>query len=824
MFAWLKKRRPPDKTEPPVTAVAGDAQDAEAHNKLGDTFYERRELPEAEACYRQALEIKPDFPEAQINLGLTLDEQGRFAEAEVCYRQVIAFNPDYALAHFNLGVTLNSQGRLTEAEACYRRTAELKPGFSHAHFNLGVLLQQQYRLVEAEPSYRRTLEINPNHVDAHLNLGLMLREQGRLPQAAASLRRALEIKPDYAEAREALLSIIMAQGRFSEAEAIYRQMLARMPNDAVVHYNLGVSLKEQNRLAEAEACYRQALDIKPDFPEAHNNRGAILKELGRFSEAEACYRRALAEKSNYAEAYCNLGILRNEQARYAEAEANYRRALELKPDFADVHNLLGKTLKLMNRPTEAEASFRFALQIKPDFAEAYNNLGVIFDDQGRIAEAEANYRRALELKPDYPEAHGNLLFVLNYHPDLSGAEIFSAYRDYDERFARVQRAEWRVFGNIREPNRRLKIGYVSADFRQHAALHFLEPLLAHHDKRVVEVYAYAEVNQEDAATARCKAYMEHWIPTCGLSDAALAERIRADGIDILVDLAGHTEGNRLQVFARKPAPVSVSWLGYGSTTGLTAIDYFLTDEASAPPGSEALFSEQPWRLATPSYAYRPAVGMGPVSTLPATGRGYATFGTLTRAVRINHRTIRVWSAILKRLEDARLVIDSGNFRDVSLQHALAEKFAAHGIKRTRLEIGFHSPPWDVLRGIDIGLDCFPHNSGTTLFETLYMGIPYVTLAGRPSVGRLGSSILEGVGHPEWIARSEEEYIEKAVALASDLPKLAALRSGLRSEMKASPLMDEAGFARKVEAAYQGMWMTWCQKTTTQSKQMDLPLS
>ncbi|MSQ74060.1 MAG: tetratricopeptide repeat protein, partial [Betaproteobacteria bacterium] len=727
--AFLKEGKWDDAARCFRDAIALNPQDAEAHYKLGDVLYERRMLPEAEGSYRRALESKPDFTEAQINLGLTLDEQGRFAEAEACYRQVIAYNPDHALAHFNLGVTLNSQARLTEAEACYRRTAELKPGFSHAHFNLGVVLQRQQRLVEAESSYRRTLEINPKYVDAHVNLGSILREQGKLPQAAASLGRALEIKPDYAEAREALLSIIVAQGQFSEAETIYQQTLARMPNDAVAHYNLGVSLKAQNRLAEAEACYRQALEIKPDFPEAHNNLGALLKEQGRLSAAEACYRRALAEKSDYAEAYCNLGILRSEQARYAEAEANYRRALEIKPDFADVHNLLGNTLKLMNRLTEAEASFRFALRIKPDFAEAYNNLGVIFDDQGRTSEAEASYRRALELKPDYSEAHGNLLFVLNYHPDLSGAEIFSAYRDYDEQFARVHRAEWREFGNIREPNRRLKIGYVSPDFRRHAALHFLEPLLAHHDKRVVEVYAYAELIQEDAATARCKAYVEHWIPTGGLSDAALAERIRADGIDILVDLAGHTGGNRLQVFARKPAPVSVSWLGYGSTTGLTAIDYFLTDETSAPLGSEALFSEQPWRLATPSYVYRPGAGMGPVSTLPATGRGYVTFGTLTRAVRINHRTIRCWSAILQRIEDARLVIDSGNFRDASLQHALAEKFAAHGIKRTRLEIGFHSPPWDVLRGIDIGLDCFPHNSGTTLFETLYMGIPYVTLAG-----------------------------------------------------------------------------------------------
>jgi protein O-GlcNAc transferase len=304
--------------------------------------------------------------------------------------------------------------------------------------------------------------------------------------------------------------------------------------------------------------------------------------------------------------------------------------------------------------------------------------------------------------------------------------------------------------------------------------------------------------------------VDHWVPTRGMSDAALAERIRADGIDILVDVAGHTAHNRLGVFARKPAPVSLSWLGFGYTTGLSAVDYLLTDEVGVPAGSEGLFSEIPWRLATPSFAYRPAEGMGEVSPLPALRHGQVTFGTLTRAVRINHRTIRVWSQILKRVQGARLVIDSRDFQGASMQEALAEKFSAQGIERGRLQIGYHSPPWDVLRDMDIGLDCFPHNSGTTLDESLYMGVPYVTLAGRPSVGRQGSMVLQGAGHAEWIARTEEEYVDKAVALARDLPGLARVRAGLRAQMQASALMDEAGFARKVEAAYREMFAKWAQ--------------
>ena len=294
----------------------------------------------------------------------------------------------------------------------------------------------------------------------------------------------------------------------------------------------------------------------------------------------------------------------------------------------------------------------------------------------------------------------------------------------------------------------------------------------------------------------------------GMTDAALADRIRADGIDVLVELAGHTAHNRLRAFARKPAPVSLSWMGFGYTTGLGAIDYFLTDSASAPEGSEELFAERLWRLPTSAWAYRPAEGMGSVNALPALAGGHVTFGTLTRSVRINHRSIRVWSQILLRVARSRLVIDSGNYRDEGMRSALFEKFAVHGVAPERLAIGYHSPPWDVLSSMDIGLDCFPHNSGTTLFESLYMGVPFITLAGRPSVGRLGSSILHGVGHPEWIAANEEEYVEKAIELASDLPRLARLRAGLRTETEASPLRDEAGFARAVEAAYREMFKRW----------------
>jgi predicted O-linked N-acetylglucosamine transferase (SPINDLY family) len=442
-------------------------------------------------------------------------------------------------------------------------------------------------------------------------------------------------------------------------------------------------------------------------------------------------------------------------------------------------------------------------------ALAYNNLGNMLCEQHQFAEAITHYHKAMEIKPDYLLA-SNMLFCANYHPDLSSEELYAYYCEYEAHFAKALYGEWRPHANDRDPQRRLKVGYVSPAFRNHSSRHFMQPLLAHHDHSQVEVYAYAQLIGVDEVTASYQGDANHWIPTNEMSDAALTERIRADGIDILVDVAGHTGDNRLLVFARKPAPVSLHWLDFGYTTGLTAIDYYLTDAPTVPPGAEAYFSEQPWRLPTPAYAYRPREGMGEEGPLPASSKGHITFGTLTRAVRLNYKLVRAWSALLNAVPDAHLIINSSNFKSPAMQDQLAERFMAYGIARERLEIGYSSPPWDVLRNIDIGLDCFPHNSGTTLFETLYMGIPFVTLANRPSVGCLGASILHGAGHPEWIAETEDEYIAKAVALAQDIPALVALRSQLRIQMQQSPLMDEVGFTRAVEQAYRQMWQQWCE--------------
>jgi len=582
------------------------------------------------------------------------------------------------------------------------------------------------------------------------------------------------------------------------------------PNQQEVHQLAG--LFEAKRYAELVPLAQRMTARYPGFAFGWSVLGAALTSLHRHAQALQPTQMAAQLMPGEAKVHYNLGKTLNELQRHAEAETSLRLALRLDSELTPAHYQLGLSLQAQGQSTEAEHRYRTVLLLDPLDAQAHNNLGIALNDQSRRDEAEECFRQALKMDPAFEDACSNLLFVLNYHPDKPAEKIYEAYEGYERQFAAPLRREWTTHARAPAAGRRLRIGYVSPDFKQHSVRHFLEPLLAAHDCSRVEVFAYAELAFEDAVTARYRTYCDHFILTRGMSDEALAARIRADAIDVLVDVAGHTAHNRLLVFARKPAPVLLSWMGYGYTTGLKAIDYLLTDEASAPADSEHLFSEAPWRLASTPYVYRPDAAMGEVSSLPALSNGFVTFGTLTRAIRINHRTVRVWAEILKRVPGSRLVIDSKNFQNASMQDAMAERFAEHGIARERLLIGCHSPPWDTLRSIDIGLDCFPHNSGTTLFETLYMGMPYVTLAGRPSVGRLGKSILAGLGQPEWLedwcADGEEAYIDKAVALASDLPALSRIRAELRPQMQRSALMDEAGFARRVEDAYTQMFARW----------------
>jgi len=631
---------------------------------------------------------------------------------------------------------------------------------------------------------------------------------GHLDQAEQLYRQVVTEHPRHASALHLLGVIAHQRGQQKDAFDMISQAIALNPEVPDYHSNLGNVLKAQGKQDEAVASYERAIALKPDFAMALSNLGNSYAEMGRLEQAVEMCEKALASDPTFVAAYLNCGNALAGQHRVEACLAKYRKGLEFAPN--DVRLLIHKGIVHVNMGQLAQARLCLerALQIEPKNVDALNNLGVVFKDQCRFDEALKLYAQVQAVEPNNPDFGGNRLFCLNYHPDVSAEAVFEEYRQWNLRYAQPL-LQVVAYDNSRDMNRRLRIGYVSPDFRRHAARHFIEPLLAGHDKAAVEVFAYAEVAQADDVSEQLRVYVDCWRGTAGLSDEELARQIRADGIDILVDLAGHTRGNRLLVFARKPAPIQVSWLGYAYTTGLKAIDYFLGDSTLLPAGCEHLFSETLVRLPV-CLTYRPPVGVELSGGLPALSKGYVTFGSLSRSVRINHRVVKVWAELLRRVPNSRLVINSGTFTCPEQRQQYIEQFAVHGIAAERLELGYDSPPWGVLQRIDIALDCFPHNSGTTLFESLHMGIPFVTLKDRPSVGRMGAAILSGLGRTEWVAETEEEYICKAEALAADLNALAVLRAGLREEMQASRLMDEAGFAWSVETAYRTMWRRWCE--------------
>ncbi len=591
-------------------------------------------------------------------------------------------------------------------------------------------------------------------------------------------------------------ALLRALGKSAEAASAYRRAIALDPKFAAAHYNLGNLLCDAGGIGDAEAAYRAALAARPDYPEALNALGTVLQRRGKLADAAEAFRAAAQRAPRWVEPQTNLGVALLGLERYDAAQKALQAALAIDPSHANAHGNLGAVYLSAGCPVAAEQATCDAIKLAPNEHRWITNLAGALQMQGRHAETEVCHRHALTLRPDYASGHGNLLFALNYRDDLSAEAIFAEYRNWDARHARDLASD-APFELDRTEGRRLRVGFVSPDFRQHAVALFTEPLLAALDRRAMELFCYAEVPVEDATTARFRALADHWRPTVGLEDEELAALIRRDRIDVLVDMAGHSAGNRLLVFARRPAPVQIAYLlGHGYTSGLSAMDAFLADDALAPPGAEALFSEPLIRLPRLPFAYRPPAEMPPVAPLPAASSGFPTFGYFGRLERLNAGVVAAWSRILHAIPTARLVLNNRSFQERAFRRQFLDRFTAHDIGRDRLDLTYTTPQpctWVAYGAIDIALDPFPHNAGTTTIEALRQGVPVVTLAGRPTVGRFGAAILHAAGLDDWVTETPDAYVARAVAAAGDLQALAALRAGLRPRLEASPLLTRTGW-------------------------------
>jgi protein O-GlcNAc transferase len=659
----------------------------------------------------------------------------------------------------------------------------------------------------------RTLSArHPAHPVGWKTLGLALQAQGMLPKAAEALSRAARLAPSDANTQIDLGTVLRRLERLSEAEDCYRRALSIRSDLPEAHGNLGAVLEALGRHAEAEACYRKALALRPDHAGLHCDLGIVLHHLDRLPEAEMCYRRALALRPGLAQAHAALGVLAYEGGRFAEAEACYRRAIAIRPDYAEAHTNLGDLLRRLRRLDEAETCIRTAVAVEPDSAAAHKSLGDLLLELGRLAEAEESYRRALEIHPDDARARGSLLFSLNFQdrpPELCTEEA----RRYGRTLSAQISERFSTWSCTRRPER-LRVGLVSGDLREHVVGFFLEGVLAQLDPARIELFAYPTVPKTDALTERLRPCFAAWRPLVGLSDEAAARLIHADGVHVLIDLAGHTDHHRLPVFAWKPAPVQASWLGYFATTGMAEMDWYLADEVGVPAAHRAHFTERVWYLPETRLCFTPPKTQGPTAPLPALQRGFVCFGSFQKLAKINDAVLRAWARILAACPGARLRVQNDSLSDTQAAAAFRERLRAQGIDPTRVELHGSMPRQDYLAAhaeVDILLDTFPFPGGTTTCEALWMGVPTMTLAGETLIARQGASLLTAAGLPDWIAKDEDDYVAKALAYAADLEGLARLRAGLRAQVAASPLFDAARFARHLEEALWGMWHEWAER-------------
>ena len=620
----------------------------------------------------------------------------------------------------------------------------------------------------------------------------------------------VEMYPDSGFAWKVLGTALWGQGK--EALPALHKATVLLPTDSEAHNNLGLALKNLGQFTEALASYRRALEINPQFSEAHNNLGLVLKYLGKSEEALASYRRAVEINPNFFEAHNNFGVALQDLGLYSEAVASHRRAIEVNPGYVDAYYNLGVALIELGQFDESVRSYRRALEIDPNSAKVHSLLGNALRDLGQLDDALTCYHRAIEIKPDIFEAHNNLLFVLNFVATHTPAYCLEQARQFGRIATEKVGARFTEWRCDTQP-KKLRVGFVSGDLLSHPVGFFLEGLLSHINPDRIELFAYSARFKEDELTARIRPYFSSWKSLVGLSDEAAARVMHDDGIHLLLDISGHTNLNRLPAFAWKPAPVQVSWLGYFATTGIAEIDYLLADEVGVPKALQNQFTESIWYLPDTRLCFTAPRITLPVTATPALTHGWVTFGCFQNLSKVTDEVLACWAKILTALPKAKLRIQSAQLGESSRQEQMLQRLQRYGIPPENVELLSAANYENYLAAhaeVDIILDTFPYPGGTTTCEALWMGVPTLTLAGDRLLARQGASLLTAVGLEEWIATSQDGYVAKAIALASDLPKLETLRMGLRQQVLDSPLFNAARFARNFEDALWGMWTKYLQ--------------
>ena len=738
---------------------------------------------------------------------------GRLADAERLYREVVAAEPTNAEAWHSWGVLAYQQGDAAAAIARTQRALELADGNPAFLSMLGLALQAESRLAEAIASLRRAAALAPRDANVLYNLANALREDQQYDDAADCYRRAIASAPDFAEAHHNLGSVLQRLGHPEKAIANFQSALALRPSSAQTHSNLGGAFKSLRRWDEAIASYHEALRLQPRLASAHRNLGAVHYLRGDHEVAADCFRRALALDPQSADALTNLALSLEAMGRRAEALECHRRAVDVNPGRTALRVNYAGALIEAGQLSDAERQLRQARGGAPNDAAVLHNLGVLRTCTDRFDEAFGHFHAAVQAEPDDLKVYRNLLPAILYAPAFDDARRFAEHRRFGRVAARVGRPKAPQLSNTPDPDRPLRVGWLSSDFRDHPVGRNLEAFFRHRDRRAVQAFCYSDAARDDERTAWFKAQCDGWRPIRGLDDAEVAALVRRDSIDILVIVAGRFDDNRPMVAVHRAAPVQVSFHDAG-TLGLDAIDYVILDPFMAPRQTSERFVERPFRVPF-FYVHSPLARSPPVSPPPCLTSGGITFACFGNPMKLNGDVIAVWAHVLARIPNSRLRLKyQDRYEAPDLRDRIVKAFAARGVAESRLDFaaGFNSIS-DHLRlynGVDIALDTFPFNGSTTTFEALWMGVPVVAVEGAHVVARWSGSMLAKIGALDWLARSADEYVAIAARLAGNPDELGRVRAGLRARVAASPLCDGPRAARYFERALRAMWRRWCQ--------------
>ncbi|GFP97221.1 probable UDP-n-acetylglucosamine--peptide n-acetylglucosaminyltransferase spindly [Phtheirospermum japonicum] len=794
----------------------------------------RNKFVDAFSVYESVLEKDSESVEAYIGKGICLQMQNMGRLAYESFAEAVRLEPQNACALTHCGILYKDEGRLVEAAEMYQKALKADPSYKLAAeclaivlTDLGTSLKLAGNAQEGIQKYYEAIKIDSHYaVIPHIPAFIIT-----IPYSLTILFRHLNFDASvfYTQPAYYNLGVVYSEMmQYDTALNCYERAAIEKPMYAEAYCNMGVIYKNRGDLESAIACYERCLTVSPNFEIAKNNMAIALTDLGTkvklegdINQGVAYYKKALYYNWHYADAMYNLGVAYGEMLKFDMM------ALSIKPNFSQSLNNLGVVYTVQGKMDAAASMIEKAIVANPTYAEAYNNLGVLYRDAGNISLAVEAYEQCLKIDPDSRNAGQNRLLAMNYINEGTDDKLYEAHRDWGRRFMRLfpQYTSW---DNTKDPERPLVIGYVSPDYFTHSVSYFVEAPLIYHDYTNYKVVVYSAVVKADAKTNRFKDRVLKnggtWRDIYGIDEKRVASMVREEKIDILVELTGHTANNKLGMMACRPAPVQVTWIGYPNTTGLPTIDYRISDALADPVDTEQKHVEELVRLPNSFLCYTPSPEAGLVSPAPVLSNGFVTFGSFNNLAKITPRVLQVWAKILCAVPNSRLILKCKPFGCDSVRQQFLSTMEKLGLESLRVDlvplIILNHDHMQAYSLMDISLDTFPYAGTTTTCESLYMGVPCVTMGGSVHAHNVGVSLLKTVGLSNLVAKNEDEYVEMALQLASDITALSKLRMKLRDLMLKSPLCDGSKFTQGLESSYRNMWRRYCKDDVPSLRRME----